>query len=348
MARILACLGVGAWILLLWPFPVTTVLGMGVACVSYPLYARWSGGISEKLSLSLYAAALSVAVLLPIVAVISLITPQAVAGVRTLDRFRESGWWNSPETLAWFDSLDGWLRELPGLEGGLEQLASSAASLAGSAARTVLAGGMVLAGGAFQFILELVVFVMIATLCVGNAQVIRAAARRLTAFPEPMLDRFIVTIRGAISAVLMGVVFVAVIQGALCGVAFAAADVPQAAFWGLIAAFVAPIPFVGTALVWLPACLWLWLTGSTFASIGLALWCALVVAGADNILRPFFLKTGIDASLVTLLLSILCGLAAFGPVGVFAGPVLVAVGIQAGRESLSCPAEKLEPQPPAA
>ena len=89
MARILACLGVGAWILLLWPFPVTTVLGMGVACVSYPLYARWSGGISEKLSLSLYAAALSVAVLLPIVAVISLITPQAVAGVRTLDRFRE-------------------------------------------------------------------------------------------------------------------------------------------------------------------------------------------------------------------------------------------------------------------
>ena len=53
----------------------------------------------------------------------------------------------------------------------------------------------------------------------------------------------------------------------------------------------------------------------------------------DNLLRPFFLKTGIDASGVTLILSILCGLAAFGPVGVFAGPVLVAVAIQAGNES---------------
>ena len=56
----------------------------------------------------------------------------------------------------------------------------------------------------------------------------------------------------------------------------------------------------------------------------------------DNLLRPFFLKTGIDASVVTLILSILCGLAAFGPVGVFAGPVLVAVAIQAGNESTLC------------
>lgn len=77
--------------------------------------------------------------------------------------------------------------------------------------------------------------------------------------------------------------------------------------------------------------------GSTVACIGLAIWCALVVAGVDNLLRPFFLKTGIDASVVTLILSILCGLAAFGPVGVFAGPVLVAVAIQAGNEEYPLP-----------
>ena len=90
------------------------------------------------------------------------------------------------------------------------------------------------------------------------------------------------------------------------------------------------------SLLSLPVCIWLWLTGSTVACIGLAIWCALVVAGVDNLLRPFFLKTGIDASVVTLILSILCGLAAFGPVGVFAGPVLVAVAIQAGNESTLC------------
>ncbi|MFR0875203.1 MAG: hypothetical protein ACLSHC_11765 [Bilophila wadsworthia] len=54
-------------------------------------------------------------------------------------------------------------------------------------------------------------------------------------------------------------------------------------------------------LVWLPVCIWLWLTGSTVACTALPSG-ALVVAGVDNLLRPFFLKTGIDASVVTLIL----------------------------------------------
>ena len=190
--------------------------------------------------------------------------------------------------------------------------------------------------GAFQAVLVLFLFVMITMMCVTRADLIHEFACRLTQWPAEVIDRFVSTIRKAIFGVLVGVVFVALIQGFLCGVGFAIAEVPQPAFWGLIAAFVAPIPFVGTALVWLPVCIWLWLTGSTVACIGLAIWCALVVAGVDNLLRPFFLKTGIDASVVTLILSILCGLAAFGPVGVFAGPVLVAVAIQAGNESTLC------------
>ena len=154
-------------------------------------------------------------------------------------------------------------------------------------------------------------------------------------FPRPIVDRFITTIRRAIYGVLVGVIFVAMIQGVLCGLGFAFAGVPQPAFWGLIAAFVAPIPFVGTALVWLPSCIWLWFSGHTVACISLAIWCALVVAGVDNILRPLFLKKGIDASLLALILSILCGLSAFGPIGVFVGPMLIAVAIQAGKESVN-------------
>ena len=57
------------------------------------------------------------------------------------------------------------------------------------------------------------------------------------------------------------------------------------------------------------------------------------VGGVDNILRPFFLKQGINAPLFVLVLSILCGMATFGPVGLIAGPVLVAFAIQAVMES---------------
>ncbi len=333
MTRVLACLAIGAWVLLLWPFPITTFMATCMACVTYPIYRRLHRKLSPSWAMTVYTVGLALITILPIASIVSLVTPQAVAGLKILDGLRDSGWINGPEAQAWFASVDVALKKLPGLEGGLGQLASTAAGLAGTAARTVLAGGVGIAGGAFQAVLVLFLFVMITMLCATRADLIHEFSCRLTQWPAEVIDRFVSTIRKAIFGVLVGVVFVALIQGFLCGVGFAFAGVPQPAFWGLIAAFVAPIPFVGTALVWLPVCIWLWLTGSTMTCVGLALWCALVVAGVDNFLRPFFLKTGIDASVVTLILSILCGLAAFGPVGVFAGPVLVAVAIQAANES---------------
>lgn len=120
---------------------------------------------------------------------------------------------------------------------------------------------------------------MITMMCVTRADLIHEFACRLTQWPAEVIDRFVSTIRKAIFGVLVGVVFVALIQGFLCGVGFAIAEVPQPAFWGLIAAFVAPIPFVGTALVWLPVCIWLWLTGSTVA---LHRPCHLVCAGRSR------------------------------------------------------------------
>ena len=100
-----------------------------------------------------YTVGLAAITILPIATVVSLVTPQAVAGLKILDGLRDSGWIHSPEAQAWFASVDAWLKNLPGLEGGLDQLASTAAGLAGTAARTVLAGGVGIAGGAFQAVL---------------------------------------------------------------------------------------------------------------------------------------------------------------------------------------------------
>ena len=62
----------------------------------------------------------------------------------------------------------------------------------------------------------------------------------------------------------------------------------NAAFWGLLATLVAPIPVIGTAIVWVPLCLSLWFTGKGMAAVGLALWGIVVVSGVDNVLRPLF------------------------------------------------------------
>ncbi len=337
MPRILACIALLAWVVLLWPFPTTTFLATCVACISWPYYQKLLTRMRPTFALGVYISGLSLATILPIATVVSLVAPQAVVGLRILDGLHgDAGWFASPEGQEWLAGIDTWLRQIPGVEGGVRQVAEWAAGLAGTAARTVLAGSVGLAGGAFQAVLVICLFIMITVLCVSHASCIYEFAQRLSGFPKPLLDRFITTIRKAIFGVLVGILFVALIQGVLCGVGFAVAGVPQPAFWGLIATFVAPIPFVGTTLVWIPVTLWLWLTGFKTYAIGLAIWCILVVTSVDNVLRPLFLKTGIDATVVALILSILCGLAAFGPIGVFAGPVLVAVAIQAGRESSAC------------
>ncbi|MEG2005648.1 MAG: AI-2E family transporter, partial [Bilophila sp.] len=172
MTRLLACFGLGAWVLLLWPFAITTFMATCMACVSYPLFCRLNRKLSASWALITYTTSLTLITLLPIVLVVSLVTPQAVSGLRTLDRFRDSGWLQSQEALALFTSADVWLKKLPGLEGGLDQLASTAAGLAGTAARTVLASGVGLAGGAFQALLVLFLFIMITVLCVTNAKLI--------------------------------------------------------------------------------------------------------------------------------------------------------------------------------
>lgn len=334
MTRILSLLSIGAWFLLLWPFPVTTFLATSMACVSYPYFFKLTQKVSRYWAVVIYTICLSILILLPLTITISLIIPQAVAGLKVLDQLREPGFLQSINADQVLDSMDMWLKEIPGLEGGIKQLASSIAGIVGSITRSVLAGGLGIAGGAFHAVLTIFIFIMVTVLCITNAELLYAMIRITSNFSYEMLNRFIVTIRNAIFGVLVGIVLVSIIQGFLCGIGFAVANVPQPAFWGLITAFVAPIPFVGTSLVWIPVCIWLWLQGETVAMIAMIIWCVIVVAGVDNLLRPFFLKTGIDATLIALILSILCGLAAFGPVGIVAGPILVAIAIQASKESL--------------
>jgi predicted PurR-regulated permease PerM len=281
--------------------------------------------------LVLLAATLSI--LLPIALVVIMVLPQAVNGMKVLDQLRESGWLQGPEAQHLFDSIDEYLRMLPGMEDGLRQMTRQAADLAGTFMRAGVARGVDIATNFLNMAFNIFLMVALAMVSMLYAPTLHEYTCAITGCPAAVLERFVVSIRAALRAVLAGVVLVAILQGILCGIAFAFTGVPQAAFWGLLAAFIAPIPVIGTATVWIPACLYLWYTGSTASAVGLALWCIIVVAGVDNFMRPYFLQGGIDAPFVVVLVTVLCGLIAFGPAGLVAGPVLMAFALQAAREA---------------
>jgi predicted PurR-regulated permease PerM len=138
---------------------------------------------------------------------------------------------------------------------------------------------------------------------------------------EQLLERFASVAR----ATVKGTLVIGVVQGGLAGGAFALAGIQGAAFWGTLMALLSIVPGVGTAIVWVPAVIYLFATGQTVAAIGLMLWCAAVVGTVDNVLRPILV--GRDTSMPDLLIfvSTMGGLVAFGAVGIVIGPLIAAL-----------------------
>lgn len=129
----------------------------------------------------------------------------------------------------------------------------------------------------------------------------------------------------AVDSVVKGQLMVGLIQGVLTGVGFAIFGVPNPVIWGFVGAIAALVPSLGTALVSIPAILYLFTQGQTTPAIGLIFWSVLAVGLIDNLLGPILMDRGVKIHPFLILVSVLGGLAFFGPVGFMAGPVVLAL-----------------------
>lgn len=135
-------------------------------------------------------------------------------------------------------------------------------------------------------------------------------------------------------AVFYGTIFVALIQGLLGALGFLYFGIPAAFLWGLVMAFFALIPFVGTPIVWLPVALYGILDGMLqndtvllTKGIVLLIWGTFVVSGIDNIIKPKIIGDRAKIHPVLVLLGVLGGIQFFGPIGIFIGPIILALSV---------------------
>jgi predicted PurR-regulated permease PerM len=136
-----------------------------------------------------------------------------------------------------------------------------------------------------------------------------------------------------VRAVVFGIVLTALAQGALAGLGYWVAGIEAPALWGVITALVSLIPFVGP-VVWIGLSLSLLAHGDSQAALGLFLWGALVVSWIDNLIRPLVISGPTRIPFLLVFLGVLGGLNAFGLIGLFLGPVLLAVTVAIWREWL--------------
>ena len=126
-------------------------------------------------------------------------------------------------------------------------------------------------------------------------------------------------------ATMKGTLVIGVIQGTLAGLAFAVVGIDGAIFWGTIMAVLSIIPAIGAAIVWIPAVIYLLVTGNVLAGILLLIWCGIVVGSSDNILRPILVGKDTKMPDLLVLLSTLGGIGVYGALGVIIGPIIAAL-----------------------
>ncbi len=151
--------------------------------------------------------------------------------------------------------------------------------------------------------------------------------KRAAPLPPGQVEHLLHEAHGGLKAVFVGQILTSAIQGALGGIGFLIVGLPGAVLWAAVMAVLSLLPVVGAFLVWVPAVIFLVLEGHTWQPVFLAAWGIIVVSQVDNFVRPRLIGDRADIHPIWVLLGILGGVAAFGFVGLFLGPLLVGVTI---------------------
>ncbi|MGZ5179279.1 MAG: AI-2E family transporter [Ramlibacter sp.] len=172
------------------------------------------------------------------------------------------------------------------------------------------------------FIMLYVLFFLLRDGPALSRQVMQAMPLR-PAQTRELLDQFAAVVR----ATVKGNVAVALIQGALGGLAFWYLDLPGVALWGALMALLSLLPAVGAALVWGPVALYKMFTGELGAGIGLVVWGTLVIGLVDNVVRPILVGRETRLPDYVVLIATVGGIGLFGLNGFVIGPVIAAMFI---------------------
>jgi predicted PurR-regulated permease PerM len=272
----------------------------------------------------------TLAVAIPAFAISSILTHEAAGAVDEVKRFLQAGglerWAEQLRELAWIP-LWRWLS--PWLD-------TTAIDLRGMLLRSLNTGVNVLVeqmtvGAANLVVIALKFVLMLLTLffVFRDGEAFYYWVRTTLPFSPAQQERVFMRLGQTVNAVTYGIGITAAVQGFLAGLLYWILGVPFPAFWGLLTAVVAPIPIGGTGLVWVPAGVYLIVAESLVRGVILLACGALVVSTIDNVLKTYLISGRTQLPPLILFFAILGGLRVYGVLGVFVGPLLLALVIDA-------------------
>ncbi len=222
------------------------------------------------------------------------------------------------DALTWMETRSGFTTaEMVAKAGEL------ASGLSGLLAK--FSGGIVM--GLFDAVLTFLVTLFLLFFLFRDGREMVRAILDLVPLEEERRVALLGSLRGMLQSIFRGSLLTALIQGAAGGIGWAIAGLPSPFLAGAAMAVLSLLPMGGTALVWAPGAIVCWLQGRPGMAIFLAIWGIVIVSMADNVLKPLLISGSSELSTLVVFLGVFGGLGAFGILGLFIGPMVLAVGL---------------------
>ncbi|MCP9472414.1 MAG: AI-2E family transporter [Nitrospira sp.] len=339
--------------LVLQPFVFPALWAVLLAHGTFPLHRRLSKLFNGNETLS--AAVLTIGalgmVVVPLALMGVLLVHEAGVAEEVIRAWVESGGLQRlPDQVATIPIIGGWLRTtLAGID--LQRMSLEQSVVTGvTAVSRFLVGRMGdLLKNAVLLVTDFFIMLLVLFFLYRDGPTWFSSWYQLIPMDESHKQKIMARLDQTIRAVVKGVLVTAIVQGVLAGLAYLALAVPFPVVLTALTILLAPIPFGGTALVWGPVGLYLLWIGEAGKALMMLAWGVGVVSMVDHVLRPWLIGQDVQIPVLLLVLSVLGGLAVYGVLGIFVGPVLVSLlmtAVQIYREEYQA-VEAGTPPPPA-
>lgn len=316
----------------LQPFIVPLIWGGILAFVSWPLQLRvirWVGGRVGVASL-ITTLLVTSAIVVPLVWLILMLRVEAISAYATVQEF-----------LASKPVLPQVVRDLPWvgqvMQDTLQQMSADPKAIGQQFVHEMEESQVEvsrLIGGVGRNVAKLFFAVLSMYFLLRDGPRVLGEARAiLEGILGPTVRDYLEAVGSTTQAVVYALVLGALAQGIVAGIGYLIFGIKAPVLMGAVTVLVALIPF-GAPVVWGALSIWLIVSGNVWPGVGLLLWGLLLVSWVDNIVRPLVISNATRMPFLLVVFGVLGGVLAFGLVGLFIGPVLLAVSLALWREWL--------------
>ncbi len=310
------------------PFLQPIILAILIGWMAFPLHQRLVVALRGRITLAslLSCLALSLVLLIPALVLLIAVLKQGISySVIVRD-------WATYENVHQLMSHP-WLLEVQSRvtrvlpEGALDpdNIRGAAVEAASMIGRQFADVSKSILGSLTTFIIQFLLLLFVLFFVLRDYDKLIAFLHRALPLSNSQEETLFQEVKDVSKSALLGSLLTAVTQGAVGGIGLWLAGFPGV-FWGTVMAFTSLIPFVGTALIWVPAVLYLLVTGEMKWAIFMLIWGVLVIGSIDNFLRPMFMQ-GASMSTVVVFFSLIGGLQVFGLIGLIYGPLLFSIAL---------------------